>query len=683
MINETRQAEILRILQSSADERVLYERFLTWIAQASSAEIAVAWDCAGTPRPICQAYRNAGSPLQLELSEQMHAKLICDAKSNSKAHIVQPRMEGRTDVASPKSMMLFGPIHGEQRIVVVELILTGASKPELVKETLRDLDYFCQMAPKFNFAIQNERATSQYKNGEANESSSSSVSEPKEILAGDLDQYAHRIHASLDLDDTLRVIVNEARRVLNCDRVSIAVRKGKKYSISAISGQPSVNKRSNMIQTLQKLAARALATEQALWVPDEASPLPPQIERPLQEYLGFSETRTLAVVPVFQKSAEDHKEEPVAKRTENARDDVVAGIIVEHCNRLWMRDEMEPALEPVCRHASDAIRNSLEHRAIFGFGLLKTLGRTKAVVSARNLPKTVAIAAAILIGTLALVFVPAPFTLHSQGVLLPKERQKVFATVEGEVASINVEHRSRVREQAQLLSLRNENLELQMKELLGEIATLETRLNHEYLLHGQQTNRNDLSEQVMQSNSAALEKQKKSLEEQVFMLREKTSKLNILSPIDGEVITWDLQDRLASRPVKPGELLLEVADVAGDWEVELNLPERRVGHLLREIENRRIDGNDQALRVVYQPAAEPGVQFEGRVIEVGRSLQMNADKSQSLRVLVSIDTADVDQIRQYRSSVSAKIYCGEKSLGYVWLHEVFEFVQSKVLFRIW
>ena len=34
------------------------------------------------------------------------------------------------------------------------------------------------------------------------------------------------------------------------------------------------------------------------------------------------------------------------------------------------------------------------------------------------------------------------------------------------------------------------------------------------------------------------------------------------------------------------------------------------------------------------------------------------------------------------ASVTAKVHCGRRSIGYVWLHDLFEWFQSRVLFHI-
>ena len=46
----------------------------------------------------------------------------------------------------------------------------------------------------------------------------------------------------------------------------------------------------------------------------------------------------------------------------------------------------------------------------------------------------------------------------------------------------------------------------------------------------------------------------------------------------------------------------------------------------------------------------------------------------------------MDQLRKQQklrqgAAVTAKVYCGKRPLGYVLLHDVIEFIQSRVLFR--
>ena len=47
------------------------------------------------------------------------------------------------------------------------------------------------------------------------------------------------------------------------------------------------------------------------------------------------------------------------------------------------------------------------------------------------------------------------------------------------------------------------------------------------------------------------------------------------------MVTWNVHDRLLNRPVTKGENLLEVADPTKDWELEVQMPEKRMGSIAK------------------------------------------------------------------------------------------------------
>ena len=60
---------------------------------------------------------------------------------------------------------------------------------------------------------------------------------------------------------------------------------------------------------------------------------------------------------------------------------------------------------------------------------------------------------------------------------------------------------------------------------------------------------------------AELKQKLASLEEQLALQKDKQLQFDVKSPIDGEVVTWDLNNRLPNgRPVQRGQVLLRVAD---------------------------------------------------------------------------------------------------------------------------
>ena len=92
--------------------------------------------------------------------------------------------------------------------------------------------------------------------------------------------------------------------------------------------------------------------------------------------------------------------------------------------------------------------------------------------------------------------------------------------------------------------------------------------------------------------------------------------------------------------------------------------------------------DDEPVEVEFILAAEPGETHVGQVKAVGTSTEVNAANEHHLKILVDIDIESID-VRQSRSGVSAKINCGNSSLGYAWFHPVEEFFQAKVLFPFW
>ena len=153
--------------------------------------------------------------------------------------------------------------------------------------------------------------------------------------------------------------------------------------------------------------------------------------------------------------------------------------------------------------------------------------------------------------------------------------------------------------------------------------------------------------------------------------------LTVNSPISGEVMTWNLAERLRSRPVQRGQLLLDVAKLDGPWTLELNLPDRRIAHVLRADKV-----SDEPLRVTFLLASQTAKTYSGRVVKLAKATRVDPEIGQNLLVTVEFDPTEVE-FRKPGSVVQAKIHCGKKPLGYVWLHSVFEFIQSRVLFKVW
>jgi len=503
----------------------------------------------------------------------------------------------------------------------------------------------------------------------ASAAAANSASRTIKIGPSELDEYVHQLHRSLDPKETAKQVANEVRRVLDCDRVSVVETQGRNCKVIAVSGQPSVNNRSNTLYLLRRLVRIVLPTRQSFWYPAENN-LPGEIDKPLQAYLGATATRSMVVVPVFNEPPQ-YFETPDPVKTKPR---LIGGLVIEHCGEEWHRSDIEDGVDIVSRHASDAIRNSYNHRQLLFYPIWKWLGKSKVVLAARNLPKTIAAAIGVLALGLLLAFFPADLKIACEGVLVPEQRSKVFVPLDGTISSIEVEHASKVKKGAPLVTLVNNELENQAAELDGRIRELNTRIkNTETLLLSPNLDEQELGEQNLNAQKAQLE----SLQRQQGLVARKLENLKIISPIDGQVVTWNIEDRLKLRPVSRGDELMEVVNVDGKWQLELNAPDRSIGHIQRAFAKR----GDDPLVVEFILAADTDKKFTGELIEIGKSTMMSQEDGPTVSLKIEIEDQDELDIRQIKSSVSANVICGKTSLGYSLFHGVTEFFQ-KHLFRV-
>jgi hypothetical protein len=87
------------------------------------------------------------------------------------------------------------------------------------------------------------------------------------------------------------------------------------------------------------------------------------------------------------------------------------------------------------------------------------------------------------------------------------------------------------------------------------------------------------------------------------------------------------------------------------------------------------------LPVRYILAVDPGSNFEGTVTEVHRSAEVRGEEGNTVLVRVAINKEDVKEYLRPGATVTAKIYCGRASIGYVWFHQLIAWTQ-KMWFRL-
>lgn len=494
-----------------------------------------------------------------------------------------------------------------------------------------------------------------------------------------LSDYVHGLHQSLDPVATARNVATETRRFLDCDRVSVLLTKRNHFRMSAISGQADVNRRSNVVVALENLAEVVLRTRSMFHYPGDGQPLAPQIESALEEYLSVCGPKEIVILPVFERATNSNDGERSARASR-----VVAGIVLESIRDAAIGVGDRQTLALVNLHVADAIRNAAEHRNIFMYPIWKSVGKLVANITQRKRFHTLLALSCMALLVLILLFAKGDVTVRAHGQLVPKVRCSVFAEVDGKVSEVLVRHGQQVSKGETLLTMQSEEIDARLAELTGRLKTQRERMKVLELAGLNNPRVDNVRSSPTPNNLSSLRAETESLEAQERTLMRMRERLVVKSPIDGQVLTWDPQQRLDDRPIKVGELMLEVAESEGPWQIELQIPERRAGRMLEAGKTLSASDNPSPLAVSFVLASDPGKRYEGSLREIAGTTQLSTDRSSVIRAIVDFaGEAPPTEFRQVRSSVIAKINCGRTSLISALLGDLIDFVESEILFRMW
>ena len=507
-----------------------------------------------------------------------------------------------------------------------------------------------------------------------------------------VDRFSRAVHESLDPIATAFVLANEARRIIGCDRVSVLVKRGRKLRLEAVSGQESIERRASAVQAIEALVRVVARAGDPLWHPEAGRELPPQIEEELEAYVDESHATALAIIPlekprptpVVKPGGVDAVAVAKAEAAPKVAPRPIGALVAEWFQSSSFDGGKRARVELVAEHGKVALANALAHTGLPLFGVLNFLGKSRVLTTARNLPKTILATLATAAAVAALVLVPADLRLEGKGTLEPVHHRDVFAGIDGVVESISagIEHGADVKEGQLLATLRNIELDVALTDVLGRKAGSEEQLvsTRRALLEDQKISADEKTR--MAGRAAQLQREIESLEEQRKLYETKKLDLAVRSPIDGVVVTWQVRDRLMLRPVEKGQVLMNIADKTGPWELEVHLPDDRLGHVNRAAAEARAASRD--LEVDYILATDPGTRHKGTVREIHEQAEVRGEQGNTVLVRVTIDP-DRHEKEELGAgaSVTARINCGQRPLGYVIFHDLLAFIQQQILFRLW
>lgn len=516
----------------------------------------------------------------------------------------------------------------------------------------------------------------------------------QEQLWTQLEAFAVTIHSTLDPTIAAYHVANEGRRLIGCDRVSVAIREGKKARIEAVSGSDVVEKRSSQIKLMRSLCEAVFQWDEKLvyrGVKDEG--LPPKVHDALDAYLAESQSKLLVINPL--RDPRERDKDTKEYRPGKSR----SALVMESYDPPAQPEPLFARLEVISRHASSALYNAAEMNRIPGSWIWKPILALQEGLGGKARFWTLFTVFIVTTIVLGLIVVPYPLKLDASGTMMPAEYHLIYSPSEATIQSFSVEPRSKVTKNQPLVEMYDTVLERKLNELLSKLDAAQTQVI--------------ILENVIKQNQNPAETPRFELQLNQYRadingyLRElesirKHHNADITRPGRFSLVTPQLESRTREREpqwqvltghdfrekrgatVKPSDPILQIGEVNNHWELHMKIPQKHVGQL------RRAFGKDPApddyLEVDLKPKNRPEESYKGilRWRDIAMEAIPNRDAHNETEPIVVAYVqltegvpAEMQIPREYLLAgveVTARIRCGLHSSGYSLFYGVYDWI---------
>ena len=374
-------------------------------------------------------------------------------------------------------------------------------------------------------------------------------------LWNQLEGFTHQIHGSLDLKETAYAVVNDGKRLVGCDRLSVALKIGGRIMVEAVSGQEIVEQRSNLVRELTRLCKVVIRSGEDLVYTGNTEGFAPDIRDALEIYVDESGSKVVVVTLL-------HKPEHEEGRPSTRRRCRSAASSPSRSATRWPR--------PTCTPGPRSSRGTPRRRS----GMRRNTTRSSCARCSRRWalpggcsgagrwPRSPRVLAAILAVIGVLTFVPWTLTIEGRGSLLPEERRTIYAPIAGIVVDVPVEHGELVKKGDMHRPARQQGA--------PEGAEEADRRSRQGADPGELSPRSRIRRPVEHAgrpktcstrsrlSSPRPRSPPRARKEQIEIIQEQIELDDHPSPAqDGIITTWEVKKNLMGRPVEIGHELLE------------------------------------------------------------------------------------------------------------------------------
>lgn len=500
-----------------------------------------------------------------------------------------------------------------------------------------------------------------------------------------LEAFARTIHGSLNPTEVAYLVANEGRRLVDCDRISVAVRHGRKAVIEAISGADVVEKRSNLVQLMRKLCDHVFAWgEKLVYSGAKDDSLPADVLDALDEFLAESHSKLLVILPL----RDEREEEKEGKKPPRS------ALVMEAFEPNVPPEQLVAQLEVIGKHSAPALYNAVEHKRIPLRFLWRPIAKVQEGLGGKTRAILYAVGVGLVLLILAMVFVPYPLKMDARGQLLPQERRYVTSPWPARVVDFaqGLAPGTTVYKDQHLVQMEDNDLREKLTKLQNEIDQAEQGIRALRKMAGAPgADARNAAREIMEKESllGAKRLERDSLRERMHGDPVDLGKFWLVAPFEGTILNADFQEQFANRTVKPSEPILRVGYKKGTWEIELKIPQKHIGQVLGAL----AQSPKHELEVDLLVTSVPTRVFKGRLSRdkiAGEATPNRDDNNESEPVVLAWVRIDGPDIRDSEKlpremlvtgvEVHSKIRCGNRAMGYSLFYGVWEFLYEKVLF---
>jgi hypothetical protein len=651
--------QIEELAHSAAPPEAFFPKFLQLVVSSLGARAGAIWMVEGGRLSLPYELRFSDTGLKEKPgATAANDRLLNETLSTGQACCLapdDPAMAGKLPV---NFLIIMAALQiGEESVGAVEIF----QRPDAPREARAGfLQYVEQMAGQASRYLERRQTES------AGENTTQFLS--------DFEQFMLQLQRGENVEEVAATAANDGRQLLKCDRLSVAIHKGKKTSVVSISGQDQVNARANLTRAMAQMAGKAIELREPLTFTGRIEQVPPQLEQLLANFIQESGSRMVKLLPLIEperligpNDKDSHRPAPSGPRH------VIGCLVIEQTSDSRPHPQLAARSDMLAEHVGAVLSHARRHDRIFLLRLWQKLGHGLEWFHGRKLAKTLAVLGGVAAVAAALYFVPWDYRVVGKGKLMPIRRRQVFAPENGDVREILVKDAQKVAPDQPLLLLRNEQLSAELNDNLSKLKQSLQEIAS-YRREAEVARRSDdrTAELKATAGRKKAELEADGLGRVVAILQKRVDSLKVDAPIRGTVAGFQLEQLLQNRPVQQGELLLEVMDETGPWRLELEVDGSRMGHLLRALNA----SSDHRLPVDFIVATETESTYYGQLDQVASHSAISSDQTNVFEVFADTDATKIRN-RRIGAEVRAKINCGKRSLGYVLFGDVIEFIRQR------